>query len=54
MSGIDFGDTFSPVAKVTSIRLHLSSVVAFHFEVEWMDVKKTFLHEELEEEIYMK
>eukprot|EP00253_Pinus_taeda_P010778 PITA_10778 len=34
VSGIDFGDIFSPVAKVTSIRLLLSVVVAFDFEVE--------------------
>eukprot|EP00253_Pinus_taeda_P026867 PITA_26867 len=51
---IDFGDIFSPIAKVTSIRLLLSFVVAFDFEVEQMDVKTTFLHEDLEEEIYMK
>ena len=29
--GIDFGDIFSPVAKVTSIRLLLSVAVAFDF-----------------------
>eukprot|EP00253_Pinus_taeda_P034904 PITA_34904 len=52
--GIDFGDIFSPVAKVTSIRLPLSVVDAFDFEVEQMDVKTTFLHGDLEEEIYMK
>eukprot|EP00253_Pinus_taeda_P018302 PITA_18302 len=32
--GIDFGDIFSPVAKVTSIRLLLSVFAAFDFEVE--------------------
>jgi hypothetical protein len=32
----------------------LSIVVAFDFEVEQMDVKRTFLHGYLEEEIYMK
>ena len=32
--GIDFGDIFSLVAKVTSIRLLLSVVAAFDFEVE--------------------
>eukprot|EP00253_Pinus_taeda_P034539 PITA_34539 len=52
--GIDFGDIFSPVAKVTCIKLLLSVVVAFDFEVEQMDVKIIFLHGDLEEEIYMK
>eukprot|EP00253_Pinus_taeda_P025059 PITA_25059 len=52
--GIDFGDIFSPVAKVTSIRLLLSVAAAFDFEVEQMDVKTTFLNGDLEEEIYMK
>eukprot|EP00253_Pinus_taeda_P010519 PITA_10519 len=52
--GIDFGDIFSPVAKVTSIRLLLSVAAAFDFEVEQMDVKRAFLHGDLEEEIYMK
>ena len=51
---IDFGDIFSLFAKVTYIRLLLSVVAAFDFEVEQMDVKTTFLHGELEEEIYMK
>ena len=54
MSGIDFGDIFSPAAKVASIILLLSIFVTFDFDVEQMDVKKTFLHGDLEEEIYMK
>ena len=45
---------FSSVAKVTSIRLLLSIVAAFDFEVEQIDVKITFLHGDLEEKIYMK
>ena len=48
MSGIDFGDIFSPVAKVASIRLILSIVVAFDFEIEQMDVKTSFLHRDME------
>ena len=51
MPGIDFGDIFSPIAKVTSIRLLLSVAAAFDFEVEQMDVKIKFLHGDLEEEI---
>eukprot|EP00253_Pinus_taeda_P026837 PITA_26837 len=54
MPGIDFSDIFSPIAKVTSIRLLLYVAAAFDFEVEQMDVKTTFLHRDLEEEIYMK
>ena len=34
VSGIDFGDIFSHVAKVTYIRLLLSVFAAFYFEVE--------------------
>ena len=51
---IDFGDIFSPVAKVAYIRLLLSVIAAFDFEVEQMVVKTAILHEDLEEEIYMK
>ena len=52
--GIDFRDIFSPIAKVDDIRLLLYVAMAFDFEVEQMDVKTTFLHEDNEEEIYMK
>jgi len=52
--GIDFSDIFSPIAKVTFIRLLLSITVVFYFEVKQMDVETTFLHKDLEEEIYMK
>jgi hypothetical protein len=49
VEGIDFGEFFSHVSKLTSIRFILSIVVAFDFEVEQMDVKTTFLHGDLEE-----
>eukprot|EP00253_Pinus_taeda_P026484 PITA_26484 len=52
--GIDFGDIFSPVGTVTSIKLLLSVASTFDFEVKQMDLKTTFLHGDLEEEIYMK
>jgi hypothetical protein len=54
IKGIDFGEIFSPVAKLTSIRFMLYVVVEFDFEIEQMDVKTTFLHGDLEEEIFMK
>jgi hypothetical protein len=54
VEGIDFGEIFSLVAKLTSIIFMLSIVAAFDFEVEQMNVKTTFLHWDLQEEIYMK
>jgi hypothetical protein len=54
VEGIDFGEIFSPVAKLTSIIFMLFVVVAFDFKVEHMDVNTSFLHGDLEEEIYMK
>jgi hypothetical protein len=48
VEGIDFGEIFPPVSKLTSIRFLLSVAAAFGFEVEQMDVKTSFLHEDLE------
>ncbi|RDX73793.1 hypothetical protein CR513_46544, partial [Mucuna pruriens] len=52
--GVDFNEIFSPVVKMSSIRIVLSLTTIFYLEVEQMDVKTTFLHGDLEEEIYMK
>jgi hypothetical protein len=52
--GIDFGDVFSPVAKLISIRVLMSLATTFYLEIKQIDVKTTFLHGDLEEEIYMK
>jgi hypothetical protein len=54
VEGIDFDDIFSSVAKSTSIIFLLSIPTPYDFEVEQMDVKTTFLHGDLKEEIYMK
>ena len=52
--GVDFNEIFSHVVKMSSIRTVLSMAVTLNLEVEQMDVKTTFLHGDLEEEIYMK
>ena len=52
--GIDYNEIFSPVVKHTSIRLMLAIVAQFDLELEQMDVRTTFLHGELEEQIYMR
>ncbi|KAH9726184.1 hypothetical protein KPL70_008163 [Citrus sinensis] len=51
--GIDYNEVFSPVVKHTSIRILLALVAEYEFELAQLDVKTTFLHGDLEEEIYM-
>ena len=53
VEGVDYGEIFSPVEKMTSIRFLLSIAAAYDLEIEQMDVKTSFLHGDLEEEIYM-
>lgn len=51
--GIDFTEIFSPVVKMSSIRVILGLVATLDLECEQLDVKIAFFHGELEEEIYM-
>ena len=51
--GIDFEETFSPVARFTSIRTILALANELNLEVHQMDVQTAFLHGKLSEEIYM-
>ncbi|KAK8694648.1 hypothetical protein V6N13_072195 [Hibiscus sabdariffa] len=51
--GVDYDETFSPVAMFKSIRI-LLAVAAFHdYEIWKMDVKTAFLNGKLEEDVYM-
>uniref|UniRef100_A0A2N9G995 Reverse transcriptase Ty1/copia-type domain-containing protein n=1 Tax=Fagus sylvatica TaxID=28930 RepID=A0A2N9G995_FAGSY len=51
--GIDFDEIFSPVVKMSSIRVFLGLTASLVLELKQMDVKTTFLRGDLEEEIYM-
>lgn len=51
--GLDYGDNFSLVAKISSVRLFHALVIIHHWPVHHPDNKNSFLHRELEEEVYM-
>lgn len=52
--GIDYEDTFSPVARMDSVRIILSIIAEKDLEMVHFDVKTAFLHGELSEEIWMR
>ena len=53
VEGVDYEETFSPVVRLSSIRLLLALVAHLDLELFQMDVKTAFLNGNLEEEIYM-
>ncbi|KAA0050105.1 gag/pol protein [Cucumis melo var. makuwa] len=51
--GVDYEETFSPVAMLKSIRILLSIATFYDYEIWQMDVKTSFLNGNLEESIFM-
>ncbi|CAM8877499.1 unnamed protein product [Rhodiola kirilowii] len=51
--GIDFDEIFSPMVKMSSIRVVLGLAASLDLEIDQMDVKTYFLHGDLDKEIYM-
>ena len=53
VEGIDYTNTYAPVARMESMQtlLHVSALL--DWEIHQLDIKTTFLHGDLEEEIYM-
>nr|GEY99349.1 retrovirus-related Pol polyprotein from transposon TNT 1-94 [Tanacetum cinerariifolium] len=51
--GIDYDETFAPVARIEAIRLFFSYAAHKDFTVFQMDVKTTFLNEIIKEEVYV-
>ena len=52
--GIDFKETFAPVAKFVSLRILLSIVASENLDGEQVDIVTAFLHGDLDELVYMK
>lgn len=53
VAGVDYGETFSPVARLSSVRLLFAFAVHYGLQVEHLDVETAFLNGDLEEQIYM-
>ena len=51
--GLDFGETFSPIIKHTTIKLILSLTVTLGWTMRQLNVKNAFLHGFLKEEVFM-
>ena len=51
--GVDFNETFAPVARIETIRRVLAIFAQLELNVYQMDVKSAFLNGELKEEVYV-
>ncbi|GJT69389.1 retrovirus-related pol polyprotein from transposon TNT 1-94 [Tanacetum coccineum] len=52
--GINYDETFAPVARMEAIRIFLDFATYMNFKVYQMDVKSAFLNGKLKEEVYVK
>ncbi|WVZ81025.1 hypothetical protein U9M48_028452, partial [Paspalum notatum var. saurae] len=52
--GIDYEETFAPVARLEAIRILLAFAASKGFKLQQMDVKSVFLNGFIEEEVYVR
>jgi hypothetical protein len=53
VEGVDYDETFAPIARYTSIRAVISIATEMGWKIHQMDVKTTFLNGLIEEEVYI-
>ena len=53
MEGVDYDETFAPVATFESIRILLALACHLKFKLYQMDVKPAYLNEFLKEDVYV-
>ena len=54
VEGLDFEETFAPVARLEAIRILLAFAASKGFKLYQMDVKSAFLNGVIEEEVYVR
>jgi hypothetical protein len=54
VEGLDFGETFAPVARLEAIKILLAFAASKGFKLYQMDVKSAFLNGVIQEEVYVR
>ena len=52
VEGLDFGETYAPIARLETIRILLAYACAHNIKIYQMDVKSAFLNGSIIEEVY--